>query len=93
MERREYFLERLGVGERWGGPPMSAIRSLPERPGAARWKGGWRRSGQGVMVTETWVKLVVRLDFMMGGSDWRGGGERRVLVKVHWDIFFFSTVL
>lgn len=56
-DRREYFALKLGVGKRLGCPPISAMHDLPERPGAARLKGGWRRSGHCTTLVVALAKL------------------------------------
>ena len=76
MERREYCLSSFGRGARLGGPPMSAIRGLPERPGEARLNGGRRRSGQGTMEMETSLKLEERVVVSGLTRSANGGGER-----------------
>ena len=76
MERREYCLSSFGRGARFGGPPMSAIRGFPERPGEARLNGGRRRSGQGMMETETSRKLEERVVVSGCTRSANGGGER-----------------
>lgn len=65
----------FGDGERFGGPPMSAIRGLPERPGAARLKGDWRRSGQETIETETCSKLDERVEMRGSANSSSRGGE------------------
>ena len=65
----------FGVGERLGGPPMSAIRGFPERPGAARLNGGRRRSGQVMMVTETSRKFEESPVVRGAMRSFRGGGK------------------
>lgn len=82
MLGREYFLVRFGRGARLDWEPMSPMRSLPLRPGEERWKGGRRRSGQGVVWMETVAKFESRPDLRMGIREDRDGGVRGVFVTV-----------
>lgn len=86
MAGREYFLSSWGVGARCDWPPMSAMRSFPQRPLAARWKGSCRRSGQEVTSTETLLKFESSPDLMMGTRESRDGGDRGVFVTDQLDI-------
>ena len=54
---------------------MSATRSLPPRPCAARWKGARRRSGHGDTVTVTEAKFEGRLLLRQWAREGRVGGE------------------
>jgi len=64
------------VGCRYGGPPMSAIRSWPERPHEARLKGGRVRFGQGETMAVMWLKFCWRWVWMRVARSVRGGGLR-----------------
>lgn len=55
---------------------MSSIDSFPERPGEARWYGGFVRSGHGITVTDVWEKFFDRPALRMVMRSERGGGSR-----------------
>lgn len=61
---------------RTDGPPISAIRSFPQRPAAARQYGSSRRSGQSPTSTDTWLKFLLNPALTMVARASRGGGDR-----------------
>jgi hypothetical protein len=58
MSMNEYLRSNFGMGARFGGPPISAIRDFPHSPGALY--GAWWRWGQETTPTDEYRKLEER---------------------------------
>src|ERR1700759_5340246 len=87
ISSREYFFDRFGLGLRYGWPPMSATRSEPPRPSAARGNGALVKSGHASTETETSLKLSERPALMEATSSSIGGGGSSSLTTGQVDIF------
>lgn len=80
MSRRLNLQSNRGSGNRFGWPPMSAMLSLPERPSAARWNGGFRRSGHSSTVIDAFPKLFSNAGRRTSASSSKDGGDRECVV-------------